>query len=62
MSGLEVLVAFAGLAVTVLVVAAMILITPRGQVDLHEEAPDPQGSSLSRAEAPARQTEVPTRP
>lgn len=48
MSALEVLVGVAGLAVTALVVAAMILITPRGQVDLHEEATDPQGSNLSR--------------
>ena len=54
MSSLEALVGIAGLAVTVLVVAAMILITPRGQVDLHGNATDPQGSDLSRAEAPDR--------
>ena len=52
MSALEVLVGVAGLAVTVLVVAAMILITPRGQVDHHEQAGDPQGSNLSRTTAP----------
>ena len=52
MSALEVLVGVAGSAVTILVVAAMILITPRGQVDLRERADDPQGSSLSRAPAP----------
>jgi len=34
MSGLDVLLAVAGLAVTVLVVAGMILITPRGEVDV----------------------------
>jgi hypothetical protein len=62
MSGLEVLVALAGLSVTVLVVAAMILITPRGQVDLHGAEPDAQGSDLSRAGAPARAAEVPPRP
>ena len=61
MSGLEVVVGIAGLAVTVLVVAAMILITPRGQVDLHEDATDPQGSDLSRAEAPDRPARVAAR-
>jgi hypothetical protein len=53
-SGLDVLLGLAGIAVTVLVVAAMILITPRGQVDLHGPEADPQGSELSRAEAPVR--------
>ena len=38
MSALEVLIGIAGLVVTVLVVAAMILITPRGQVELHGES------------------------
>jgi len=52
MSGLEVLVALAGLGVTLLVVAAMILITPRGQVRLDAEKTDPQGSELSRSGAP----------
>jgi len=52
MSGLEVLVALAGLGVTLLVVAAMILITPRGQVRLDAEETDPQGSELSRTGAP----------
>ncbi len=42
MSGLEVLVGIAGFSVTVLVVVAMILITPRGQVDLPEQATDPR--------------------
>lgn len=52
MTGLEVLLAVAGFAVTVLVVTGMILITPRGEVDLHQEATDPQGSHLSRADLP----------
>ena len=52
MTGLEVLLAVAGVAVTVLVVAAMILITPRGLVDVNEDATDRQGSDLSRADPP----------
>ena len=52
MTGLEVLLAVAGFAATVLVVAGMILITPRGEVDLHGDATDPQGSDLSRADPP----------
>ena len=52
MTGLEVLVGIAGFGVTALVVAAMILITPHGQVDTHKEATEPQGSELSRAAAP----------
>ena len=51
MSGLDVLLAVAGLIVTVLVVAGMILITPRGQVDLVGDAAVSQGTELSRAEA-----------
>ncbi len=35
MTGLEVLLALAGAAVTVLVIAGMILLTPRGAVDVH---------------------------
>jgi hypothetical protein len=61
MSGLEVLVGVAGFGVTLLVVAAMILITPQGQVDVHEEAADPMGSDLSRATAPDRPARVTTR-
>ena len=52
MTGLEVLLAVAGSAVTVLVIAGMILITPRGEVDLYGDATDPQGSNLSQADAP----------
>ena len=51
MSGLDVVLAFAGLAVTVLVVAGMILITPRGAVDVFDDVTDPQGAELSRADA-----------
>ena len=51
MTGLDVLLAVAGLAVTVLVVAGMILITPRGAVDAFEDVTDPQGAELSRADA-----------
>jgi hypothetical protein len=54
MTALEVLLAVAGFAVTALVVAGMILITPRGEVDLHGDAPDSQGSQLSRADADGR--------
>jgi hypothetical protein len=51
-TGLEVLLAVAGFAMTVLVVAGMILITPRGLVDVNGDATDPQGSDLSRADPP----------
>jgi uncharacterized iron-regulated membrane protein len=51
MSGLDVLLAVAGLIVTVLVVAGMILITPRGEVDLFGDATNSQGTELSRADA-----------
>ena len=51
MTGLDVVLAVAGLAVTVLVVAGMILITPRGTVDALDDETDPQGAELSRADA-----------
>jgi hypothetical protein len=51
MSGLDVLLAVAGLIVTMLVVAGMILITPRGEVDVFGDAIDSQGTELSRADA-----------
>ena len=54
MSSLDVLLAFAGAIVTVLVITAMILITPRQQVDLHADGADPQGSNLSGADVPRR--------
>ena len=49
MTGLEVLLGVAGLVVTVLVVAGMILITPRGEVELDGEVREGQGADLSRA-------------
>ena len=49
MTGLDVLLAVAGAVATLLVVAEMILITPRGEVDLDRDAPSSQGSELSRA-------------
>ena len=52
MTDLELLLAIAGVIVTVLVVAGMILIAPHGEVSLHAEESDSQGSNLSRAEAP----------
>jgi hypothetical protein len=50
MTDLDVLLAIAGFAVTALVVAGMILITPRGEVDVDEDAGS-QGAELSRADA-----------
>ena len=55
MTGLEVFLAVAGLVVTVLVVAGMILITPRGEVQLDGEVRDPQGADLSRADPPEQE-------
>jgi len=52
MTGLELLLAVAGLLVTVLVVAGMILITPHGTVSIHADAGDANASNLSRAVAP----------
>jgi hypothetical protein len=51
MTDLDVLLAVAGFAVTVLVVTGMILITPRGTADAFDEVTDPQGAELSRADA-----------
>jgi hypothetical protein len=53
-TGLEVLLAIAGVGVTALVGAGMILITPRGVVDVHAEGTDPQGSNLSPTRSPDR--------
>ena len=50
MTDLDVLLAVAGLTVTVLVVAGMTLITPRGTVDALDDVTDPQGAELSRTE------------
>lgn len=65
MSALDILLAVAGFAATMLVVAGMILLTPRGSVDLFGDVTDSQGDDLSRADATdpahaaARRTEVP---
>jgi hypothetical protein len=48
-TALEVLLAVAGLSVTTLVVAGMILLTPRGSVAVGADGSDSQGSELSRA-------------
>jgi uncharacterized iron-regulated membrane protein len=50
MTALEVVLGLVGLTVTALVVTGMVLLTPRGQVDLREETLERQGSELSRAE------------
>ena len=51
MTDLDVLLAVAGLTATLLVVAGMILITPRGTVDALDDVTDPQGAELTRADA-----------
>jgi hypothetical protein len=53
MTSLDVLLAVAGFVATALVVAGMILLTPRGEVDVHADATESQGAQLSRAEPPA---------
>ncbi len=52
MSALDLLLALAGGGVTALVVVGMILITPRGQMDVHAEGTDSRGSNLSPTRAP----------
>jgi len=52
MTDLEHLLAVAGLLVTMLVVAGMILITPHGTVSIHPDAGDANASNPSRAVAP----------
>ena len=56
MSGVEVLLAVAGTLVTLLTLAGMVLLTPRGVVDIHTEGTDAHGSNLSPAtdQAPER--------
>jgi hypothetical protein len=54
MSSLDILLAIAGFGATALVVAGMILLTPRGEVDVHDDATNSQGAQLSRADAPAK--------
>ena len=48
--GLDVLLAVAGAVATLLVIAGMILITPRGEVEMEREARSSQGADLSRAD------------
>jgi hypothetical protein len=47
MTGLEILLAVAGLGVMGLVVAGMILITPLGEQAVHTQGTDANGSNLS---------------
>jgi hypothetical protein len=54
MTALEVLLAVSGFIVTVLVVAGMVLITPRGAVQLDDAVRGPQGADLSRADVAER--------
>jgi hypothetical protein len=53
-SWLDVLLAVVGCVVTALTIAGMVLITPRGGVDLDAGELDSQGVDLSRANAPGR--------
>ncbi len=51
MTSLDVLLAIAGLAATALVVAGMILLTPRGTVEPSSaETPEPSGTAAHRPE------------
>lgn len=54
MSVLDVVVGSAGFAITVMVIAAMVLLTPGGTVDVHDGETDPMGSELSSADRAAR--------
>lgn len=58
MTATEILLAVAGFTVTVLVVAGMILLTPRGQVPVHTDGDDPQHSNLSAVAAPPHELDV----
>ena len=51
MTELDVLLAVAGLTATLLVVAGMILVTPRGAIDAFDDVTDSQGEELSQADA-----------
>ena len=57
MSGLDLLLAVVGCAVTALTIVGMVLITPRGGVDLYTDELDSQGVDLSRANARAADLE-----
>jgi hypothetical protein len=56
MSGVEVLLAVAGTLVTLLTLAGMVLLAPRGVVEVHTEGTDSHGSNLSPV--PARPPEA----
>ena len=59
---LDVVIGLLGVIVTVLVVVGMILITPRGVVDLRAQATDSQSPDVRQAEAPEGSSRVPARP
>jgi hypothetical protein len=58
MSAIDVLLAAMGTLVTVLTVAGMILLTPRGVVEVHTES-DPDGSNLSPVPDVTREERTP---
>ena len=47
MSGLVLMLALAGFAMTAMVITAMVLLTPGGTEDVHAEQTDAMGSNLS---------------
>ena len=57
-SALEILLAFVGFGVTAMVIAAMILLTPSGGVEVHTAGTDPKGSNLSPQPAPTTASTV----
>jgi len=60
MSAVDIVVAVAGCGVSALVVIAMILITPRGLVDLREEANNSSPTDVPRVEVSERLERVHT--
>ena len=60
MSSLEVLLAVAGFVVTALVVAGMILITPRGQVPVDEDLDHPENAHLNTPICGSKRCEPPS--
>ena len=54
MTELGVLLAVAGLTAKLLVVAGMILVTPRGAIDAFDDVTDSEGKELSHADASVR--------
>ena len=55
MTALEWVLAVVGFTVTALVAAGMILLTPRGEIELDQsDTHNGQGAELSRAESPER--------